>query len=483
MRTVVIGNGMAATRLANDLLATERTWELTILGDEGTRAYNRVQLSNLLAGKTTSDAMVLPQPRGPNLRLLPANRATGIDRDRHTVTDTTGIVHPYDTLVLATGAAATVPPIAGLNDPMVLRTLDDCHRILERASTASTAIVLGGGLLGIEAARALAARGIAVTIVHTADRLMNRQLDYPASELLIAALANLGITAILSAKAVAALDGDRGLVLADGRTVTADLLIVSCGIRPRTELARAAGLHVEHGIVIDDRLRTSDDSIAAIGDCAWHPTTTGGLLAPAWAQASVLAMHLTGRDQHATYRPTPPVTRLKADGIDLATMGPSAAWAETAGPTCHLEPDAMVFADPARGRYARLVIRDRHLVSAIMLGDQPAVAAVIQHFDTGSQLPADPRQLLLHRPGSAPGDTAATGPASPALMPDTAVVCRCNTVTKQALTKAWLDGARDLRTATRAATGCGGCANAVDGFETWLASIDEGTPAAAGQPG
>jgi assimilatory nitrate reductase electron transfer subunit len=355
------------------------------------------------------------------------------------------------------------------------RTLDDCRRIIAMAATSRSALVLGGGLLGLEAARGLAARGLRVTVLHAVGHLMERQLDPAAGAVLATTLARLGIavevdavtTAVCVSKGTVLTPGVQqgarpdtcvDLVLADGRRLAADLLVVACGVRPATALAEEAGLVVDRGIVVDDQLRTSDPRIFAIGDCAQHRGSLNGLVAPAWDQACVVADLLTGADPTARYAPRGVVTRLKATGIDLAAMGDITS----AG-------DIVTFSDPARGAYASLVLRDDRLAGAILLGDNPSVGTVIQLFDRGALVP-DPRGLLLGRPGRTINDAIAE--TSPALIPDAAVICRCNTVTKGALVRCWTAGARsvaDLMAGTRAGTGCGTCRDAVDGISTWLA--------------
>jgi len=458
-RVVVIGYGMAGARLAGELLARDRDVDLTVLGAEPHRAYNRILLSSLLAGKVEETDTMLPDARGSRLSLRLGAPAVSVDRGRRLVSTSDGAAVGYDVLVLATGSTAIVPPIDGLADPLVFRTLDDCRRITARVPGSGTALVLGGGLLGLEAARGLAGRGLAVTVVHAAGHLMERQLDPGASAVLDRTLRDLGIEVRLDAAAVAA--HGAGLRLADGTRLSADLLVVACGVRPEASLARDAGLAVGRGVLVDDRLRTSDPSVYAIGDCAEYPGDVSGLVAPAWAQARVVADLVTGTDPAARYRPVPPVTRLKTAGIDLATMGESTVDDE----------DAVTFADPVRRRYAKLVIRDNRLAGAILLGDHPAVGAVIQHFDRQTPLPADPRPLLFARPGTGwDGPTAAT--ESPALMPDAALVCRCNGVSKGSLPRAWLDGARDLVAATHAGTGCGGCRDVVAGIESGMSTVE-----------
>ncbi len=466
MRVVIVGYGMAGARLAGDLLARDRQLDVTVLGAEPHRAYNRILLSNLLADKVSEEATELPQPRGEQLRLHLGTAAAAIDSGARTVSTVDGTVYPYDALVLATGSTAIVPRIDGLVDPLVFRTLDDCRRILKSADGARTALVLGGGLLGLEAARGLAARGIAVTVVHAVGHLMERQLDPGASAVLDRTLRDLGIEVRLNAAAVGGLPDSAGLRLADGTELTADLTVVACGVRPEVDLARSAGLDIGRAVRVDDQLRTSDPAIYAIGDCAEYPGAISGLVAPAWAQAEVVADLITRADPEVRYHPVPPVTRLKAAGIDLAAMG------ECSDAVDSYDEDSLTYADPARRRYAKLVIRGGRLAGAIMLGDHPGIGAVIQHFDRQTLLPADPRPLLFARPGEGRG-TGGEAPAdTPAHMPDAAIVCRCNGVTKGELTKAWLHGSRDLCAATRAGTGCGSCRDVVNGIASWLSTVD-----------
>jgi assimilatory nitrate reductase electron transfer subunit len=274
-------------------------------------------------------------------------------------------------------------------------------------------------------------------------------------------LRDLGVRVRLGARATAWTG--HGLALADGTDVPADLLVLACGVRPDTALARSAGLAVGRGVLVDDELRTSDPHVSAIGDCAEHRGTVYGLVAPAWDQAAVVADRLTGGT--ARYAGSRVVTRLKATGIDLAAMGT-------------LDPDAetLSFSDPARGTYARIVVRDGRLTGAVLLGDNPSVGTVVQLYDRDADVPADRRSLLLGRAFGAP---AAAPAESPAFMPDQAVVCRCNSVTKARITACWRAGARtvgDVAAATRATTGCGGCRDAVTGIVEWLSTVD---PAAA----
>ncbi|MFV2083304.1 FAD-dependent oxidoreductase [Micromonospora sp. LOL_021] len=487
-RIVIVGHGMAGARLAAELRARRGDYKITVYGAERHRAYNRIMLSNLLAGRADELDVTLTETAGHGIDVRAGLAVTAIEPAIRTVRTADGTATEYDHLVLATGSRAVVPDLPGLTgadgsvgragsageEPAALpdrvavfRTLDDCRRILAAAAGARTALVLGGGLLGLEAARGLAARGLDVRVVHKVGQLMERQLDATASAVLARTLADLGVGTELAAAAesvTATTDGVR-LRLGDGRELDADLLVLACGVRPDTDLARQAGLRVGRGVMVDDRMATSDPRIWAIGDCAEHGGVVTGLVAPAWEQARVLARVLAGDDPGTRYRPLPTVTRLKAAGIDLAAMGDTR-------PGVDGQTEELSFADPARGTYARLLIRDDRLTGAIMLGDNPAVGTVIQLFDRGGPVPTDRRALLL---GRAVGGTVAAPATSPALMPDAATVCQCNTVSKGALVRCWRAGARSVAevvAATRATTGCGSCTDAVTGIVDWLSSVD-----------
>ncbi|GIG65400.1 FAD-dependent oxidoreductase [Phytomonospora endophytica] len=455
MKVVIAGYGMAGARLAREL--GRHGVQVTVLGAETEPAYNRVLLPGLLAGTHAEEDLRLPAPPA-HVELRLGEPVTTIDREAKRVN---GIA--YDALVLATGAEAALPPIPGLDRhsprATVFRSLADCRAILDATDGPGVprrrrALVLGGGLLGLEAARGLAGRGLDVTVVHAAGHLMERQLDTVAGDLLARTLSGLGVTVLTNVDVKAVEETTEGVRLrfGDGGHADGDLLVVSCGVRPRTALAEAAGLAVGRGVVIDERCATGDPDIYAIGDCAEFEGRNLGLVAPAWEQAEVVARNLTGTP--AVYRGVRPVTRLKAGGIDLAAMG-------------SLDGEEVVsFADPARGTYVRLVIDADRLAGAVLLGDNPTTGQVTQLFDHDDPVPADRRSLLL---GRAFGEPPAA--ATPAAQPDDAVVCRCNTVHKGTLVRAYAKGSRtpaELSRATLAATGCGGCAGDVAAICGWL---------------
>jgi assimilatory nitrate reductase electron transfer subunit len=372
--------------------------------------------------------------------------------------------------VLATGSRSWLPPTDGLltDDGRVapgvvaFRTLDDCTRMLSAAGPGTPVAVLGGGLLGIEAARGLAGRGCRVTVVHPVGHLMERQLDSAAGRVLARELSTMGIEFRFGVTASGYVPGD-GLKLDDGGHVPADLVVVSAGVRAETTVARNAGLAVDRGILVDDSLRTSDPRVHAIGDCAQHPGTVAGLVQPAWEQAAVLADLITGSNVAARYRGTEVVTRLKARGVDLTSLGD--VHTDDSCP----DTEVLCLSDPARGRYAKLLIKNDRVTGAILLGTPDAAAMITQLYDRGIPVPEDRLAVLLGR--ALPG--GATVAASPADLPANAVVCRCNSVSKAQLVTAWRAGAGDvmeLASATRATTGCGGCRDAVRGIAEWLSA-------------
>ncbi|MFI5612381.1 FAD-dependent oxidoreductase [Amycolatopsis sp. NPDC051903] len=464
---VVAGYGMAGARLADEIRRRDPDAErvrLTIVGAEPHPAYNRVLLSSVLAGGLTAATVRLHDEdwaarTDVDLRL--GESVVAIDREHRTV-ETTGGVLGYDALVLATGAEPWLPPVEGLEPgPGVLtfRTLDDCTRILDAAQPGAPVAVLGGGLLGLEAARGLAGRGANVTVVHPHGHVMERQLDAGAGRVLARRLAELGVSFRFDATAARHLPGD-GLKLDDGSFVPADLVVVAAGVRPETALAEAAGLAVDRGVLVDDLLRTSDGRIHALGDCARHDHAPAGLVQPAWEQAAVLADLLTGVDTAARYRGTRVVTRLKARGVDLTALGETHDGADA---------DVLTIDDPSGGRYGKLVVRDNRVTGAILLGLPDAAATVTQFHDRGIPLPEDRLAVLLGR--ALPTGTPPA--ASPADLPASALICRCNAVTKGRLVEAWRGGATDvaaLARATRATTGCGGCHDTVSAVAGWLAA-------------
>ncbi len=457
-RVVVVGNGMAGARLVDELVRRGSGADLTVFGAEDRPAYNRILLSDVLAGKRTGDDVMLPAaPPGVHHRRGVA--VTRIDRPARTVTADDGSVTPYDVLVLATGSTALVPPVQGIAGPdgrllegvHVFRTLDDCEAITAAAGRARRVAVVGGGLLGLEAARGLLSSGLEVHVVHGATHLMETQLDAAGGAVLRRAVEALGVTVHLGSFAAGVSGGRRvtGVRLADGRHVEADLVVLACGIRPQVDLARGAGLALDHAVLVDDQLRTDDPDVFALGECAQHRGSVYGLVAPAWEQAAVLADVLSGRT--ATYTGSRLVTRLKAMGLEVAAMGETTPQPEDSGDGL----EVLAFADPVRHVYKKVVVRDGVVTGAVLLGDLTTAGSVTQAFDRATPLPADRLHLLFAGLGS-------SRPVQAADLTDNVVVCTCNQVTAGRIRHSGCRTVAEVACETRATTGCGSCTRTVE---------------------
>ncbi|MGK5556158.1 FAD-dependent oxidoreductase [Actinomadura kijaniata] len=475
MSIVIVGNGMAGSRLVTEIRARDRRVPVTVFGAERQQPYNRILLSNVLAGTAAPDQIGLVDPAWYERNDVDARlgvEVVSVDRAARVVHASDGTAVPYDTLVLATGSTAFVPPIPGTEGGLpagavAFRTLEDCREILAAADGARRAVVVGGGLLGIEAARGLAGRGLEVTVVHLAGHLMERQLDPGAGRVLARTLGRLGIRARLDVTVSALhVEGERvaGVGLGTGERLDADVVVLACGVRPETTLARAAGLEVDRGVVVDGTLRSvTDPAVRAIGECSQHDGTVYGLVAPAWEQATVLADLLTGADDRARFTGARQITRLKAASVDLVAMG------ETHHGDDDPEVEVLSFADPSRGTYKKVAIRDDRVIGAILLGETSTAGTLTQLYDRSAPAPSD--RLSLFFPGlegAAPAD-------SPLRMPDAATVCHCNNVSKGQIRACWEKGARtadEVAEGTRASTGCGGCRDALEGIVAWLGEQD-----------
>ncbi|WP_217211034.1 NAD(P)/FAD-dependent oxidoreductase [Streptomyces sp. AC550_RSS872] len=390
-RVVVIGAGLAGVRLARRL--GELGTPVTLVGDEEHRPYNRVLLAEVLAGRYSPEVIALPAPAE-----LTRGRVTGIDREMRAVHLADGSEIAYDTLVLATGSNPVLPPLRGLFTPdhelpegvHAFRTMDDCLGLSKAVRPGVRAVVIGGGLLGVSAARALALRGAQVVLAQQGERLMERQLDPSASKLVQRHLKDLGVEIHTECRVrdVRCVGGAvRSVEMADGYALDADLVVLACGVHPRAGLAKDAGLAVHKGVLVDDELRTSDPHIRAIGDCAQHDGTVYGLAAPALEQADALAELLAG-DGAARYTGTRALTRLTLAGegfFDLAAFG------ET-------EPrpgdDVVQLTDATRGTYRKVVVRDDRLVGGVLVGELGTVGALARAWEGAEPLPDD--GPLLH---------------------------------------------------------------------------------------
>jgi nitrite reductase (NADH) large subunit len=469
-RVVVIGNGMAGARFVEELVARRAHADLDIVmfGDEPYGNYNRILLSGVLAG-THDPRDIFINPLGwyddNRVTLHVGTRATRIDRHARMLYTAGDVAAPYDHLVIATGSSAFIPPIANMHDAtgslrpgaFVFRTLDDCDAMTRQATVSKRAAVIGGGLLGLEAAYGLLKLGLEVHVIHLMSHLMEMQLDAGAGDVLRRVLRDMGVHSHLAKstkEVIATPDGKgvAGLAFGDGSTLDCDMVVVAAGIRPNAELARQAGLSVERGIVVGDDLASPDDQrIYAIGECAQHRGRVYGLVAPLWEQATVLADRLTGANPDASYTGSRVSTKLKVMGLELAAIGEK----DSDSP----DDEVILYAEPSRGVYKKLIVREGRIHGAIVLGDSSVVPGLLQAFDRGSALPEDRAELLVGRAAEGGGATM-----SIASMSDDAQICNCNGVSKGRILAAVANGCRSLKavcTATRAGSGCGACKSQV----------------------
>jgi len=379
-RLVVVGNGMAGMRTVEELLQlTPKLYDITVFGEEPHGNYNRILLSPLLAGeKSVQEIMLNPREwyAQHGITLHAGDPVVEIDRARRIVRSQAGIEAGYDRLLIATGSRPFIPPVSGCDLPGVIafRDIQDVDAMVEAARQHRHAVVIGGGLLGLEAANGLLRQGMKVTVVHLHQSLMERQLDAPASALLQQALESTGLRFVLGAQTAELIGAERvaAVRFTDGATLPADLVVMAAGVRPNVELARAAGLYCERAIVVDDTLQTYDPRIYAVGECVQHRRSTFGLVAPIWDQARVCAAHLAGAG-HRRYVQQATATKLKVTGVDLYSAGDIIGGPGT---------EDIVLRDPRRGIYKRLVLQGERVVGAVLYGDVadgPWYFDLIQH--------------------------------------------------------------------------------------------------------
>ena len=448
-RIVVVGGGMAAVRLAEHLAGADGL-AVTVLADEPHAPYNRILLSAVLEGTHDADALTLRSEEwfaANDVELRLGARVLEIDRDATgggEVVLIDGERVAYDRLVLACGSIPTLPPIRGLVrrdgtlHPKVhaFRSLADCRRLGDALAPGARAVVVGGGLLGLQVARALAVRGLLTEVVEGADHLLASQVGAGAGRVLARDLRRLGTEVYTGARAVRITDD--GLQLDNGYVLPSDLVVLTAGGRPSTALARRAGLMVRRGVVVDHTLTSvTDDRVHAIGDCAEHRRRTTGFVAPAWEQAEVLARVLRGEE--ASYDGSRSVARLRATDLDVAVLGdPERA-----------EGEVVEVTNPIAGSHRRLVVHGGRIVAAALVGDLSRIGLITQLYDRGTLLgPDEPGQLLLPEAVDAPTP-----------LPDEAEVCACAGVTAGEVRACGSVGECVER--TRATTGCGGCADVV----------------------
>jgi len=477
-KLVVIGNGMAGARVVEEILKRARDrFEIVMFGAEPYGNYNRILLSNVLNGsQEASEIFMNPLAwyAENGIQLHAGVKATLIDRTRKVVIGTrlkkealayatdaaaapeaAPIEEPYDHVIIATGSRPFVPPMEGFGGPgtFLFRTIDDCDQIASYAKTCKEAAVIGGGLLGLEAARGLMTHGVEVTVLEAAPQLMIAQLDAEAGQMLRDTIEKMGIQ-VMCEKITTKIVRDNGRIkrldFKDGSTLDTDMVVVSAGIRPITEIASASGLTVNKGIVCDDQMRTSDRNIFAVGECVEHRGKLYGLVDPIWEQAKVLADTITGFNPKAEYLGSKLGTKLKVMGVELASMG------ETK-PSLP-DDEVVVYREPSRGVYKKLIIRENVIAGAQLLGETDTAGVLMQMFMASAAVSSRRADLLFGTSSGAPVLSVFD-------LPDHAQICNCNGVSKGAIKEAILIGkcrsVAKIMGCTKAGAGCGSCKSLV----------------------
>ena len=460
-RLVVIGNGMAGCRAIEEILARDPArFDVTIFGAEPRVNYNRIMLSPVLAGEKCFDDIVINDANwyaANGIALVAGDPVVAIDRAAKTVTTRGGVTERYDRLLIATGSDPFIIPVPGNDLPGVIafRDMDDVDTMLAAADAGGDAVVIGGGLLGLEAAHGLSLRGMKVTVIHLMPTLMERQLDEAAGWLLKQALEGRGQT-IRTGADTAEIIGDgkvEGVKLKDGTLIPASLVVMAVGIRPSVALARDAGLAVGRGIQVDDHMVTSDPAVLAVGECVEHDGQVYGLVAPLWDMCRSLADGLV--EQPTGYRGSVTSTKLKVSGIDVFSAGDFSG-----GDGC----EDIVLRDASRGVYKRVIVRDDRIVGAVLYGDTADGSwyfDLLKKQEDVSQL----RDLLIFGQAFASGGGAADPKAAVAALSDDAEICGCNGVTKGQVVSCIAKGAHSLdavRGTCKASASCGSCTGLVE---------------------
>ena len=465
-RLVVIGNGMAGCRAVEEVLARDPArYTITIFGAEPRVNYNRIMLSPVLAGEKAFDEIVINDAAwyaGNAITLVSGDPVVRIDRAAQTVTARSGRTEPYDRLLIATGSDPFIIPVPGHDLPGVVtfRDLDDVDKMLAAAETGGSAVVIGGGLLGLEAAHGLSLRGMAVTVVHLMPTLMERQLDEAAGFLLKSELERRGQTIVTGGDTAAIVEQDghvAGVQLKDGRLFAADIVVMAVGIKPSVALAKSAGIDVERGILVNDHMLTSDPAIMAVGECVQHRGQCYGLVAPLWDMCRALADHATGAslDGSGGYEGSVTSTKLKVSGIDLFSAGDFSGGDGA---------EDIVMRDAARGVYKRLVVKDDRLVGAVLYGDTADGNWYFDLLKQGEDV-TDIREALIFGQAFASGGALLDPNAAVAALSDNAEICGCNGVSKGKVVGTILGGAQSLdavRASCKASASCGSCTGLVE---------------------
>ena len=457
-KLVVIGNGMAGARFVEDLLAADRDrFDIVMFGDEPYGNYNRILLSNVLNGSQDAKEIFL-NPLAwyeeNNVMLHAGKRVTAVDRERRIVY-ADGIEQHYDALVFATGSKPFVPPVPGttLHGVFVFRTLDDCRNIADYAKESKRAVVIGGGLLGLEAAKGLMNHGLEeVTIVEFGPWLMGVQLDEAGGKVLQSTIEKMGlkVRTKTNTSEIQGYQKVEAVKFADGSEQPADMVVISAGIRPNVDLAKECGITCDRAIVVDDQMRTNDPHVFGVGECVQHRGMVYGLVAPLWEQTKVLAAHLTGTEM--AYTGSKIATKLKVMGVELASMGRIGDLKDT--------DEVVLYSEPTRQVYWKAIVREGKLSAACLLGDLGPADNLMELFKADAPVP-ERRLEIFFTSQSAKKDV------SLADLPDAHQICDCNGVSKGTICDAIKKGKCTVPAvgkATRAGTGCGSCKGLVKGL-------------------
>ncbi|MBF0381048.1 MAG: NAD(P)/FAD-dependent oxidoreductase [Magnetococcales bacterium] len=462
-KLILIGNGMAGMKTIEELIAkAPDRYDITVFGAEPHGNYNRIMLSPVLAGEKELHEIMINTTQwyqDNNIQLSIGNPVEKIDRAKKQVVAKDGTTVSYDKLMLATGSDPVIIPFPGhdLDGVVAFRDIKDVEMMVAAAKSSKKAVVIGGGLLGLEAANGLLKRGMEVTVVHLMDILMERQLDAVSAAMLKSELEEQGMKFLLGASTKSIL-GENGKVTGvsfkDGSSIDVDLVVMAVGVRPSIALAKDAGLDCERGIIVDDLMVTSDPDIVAVGECVEHRGDLYGLVAPLYEQGRVLANYLAGDKEPGAYTGSTVSTRLKVTGIDLFSSGDINGDDNT---------DEIIFRDPSRSVYKKLIIRNNQIQGAVLLGD---AADGLWYLDLMKQKTdiSDIRDTLLFGQSAIGGEASSSNTAD---MPMDKEICGCNGVKKQTIVDTIL--AKGLKTVeevkafTKAASSCGSCVNLVEG--------------------
>lgn len=462
-KLVVVGNGMAPGRVLETLFeSSPGQFDVTIFNAEPRVNYNRIMLSPVLSGESTYEDIIIHDEawyEANNVTLHAGEKVVSIDRENKTVRSEGGVIEGYDNLLIATGSTPFIIPVPGHDLPGVLayRDLDDVNKMLNAAAKGGRAVVIGGGLLGLEAAAGLKLRGMDVTVIHLMPTLMERQLDPAAGYLLEKELSGRGID-IRTGANTKEIYGDgkvEGVRLEDGTEIDASIVVMAVGIRPSAQLAKDAGLDVNRGILVDCQMRTSDPDIYSVGECVEFEGNCYGLVAPLYEQARICARALTN-DAEAAFAHAETSTKLKVTGVDLFSAGD---FADGEGR------DEIVFRDPAQGIYKRLVLQDNRLIGAVLYGETADGAWFFDKIKKGEEIDADERATLIFGQNFA-GGSPLDPMAAVAALPDEAEICGCNGISKgqilNAIDKNELTDLQGVRQCTKASSSCGTCTGLVE---------------------